>query len=112
MPTPNEWCTWLEDQKAEKIEVYDVEGISPVVDSMILATALNGRHLGVLAEEAMLHSKELGAGLLAADGLEGREWVVLDFGNLMVHLMLPEVRERLNLEDHLSNLSSLIEEGD
>ena len=73
---------------------------------MILATALNGRHLGVNAEEAMLHAKKLGSGLMAADGLDGREWVVLDFGDLMIHLMLPEVRERLDLEEHFATLHS------
>jgi|SaaInlStandDraft_1057018.scaffolds.fasta_scaffold15985_2 ribosome-associated protein len=112
MPAPNEWCEWLREQKAVDVEVHDLEGISPIVDTMILATALNGRHLGVMAEEAMLHSKQLGAGLFAADGLEGREWVVLDFGDLMVHLLLPEVREKLDLEDHFSNMSSLRDEGD
>lgn len=112
MPAPNEWCSWLEENKAEDVIVHDLEGVSPIVDTMILASALNSRHLGVLAEEAMLYSKKLGAGLLAADGLEGREWVVLDFGDMMIHLMLPEVRQKLNLEDHFESMSELRSDGE
>jgi ribosomal silencing factor RsfS len=42
--------------------------------------------------------------LIAADGLEGREWVVLDFGVYMIHLMLPEARVHINMEEHLKSL--------
>lgn len=98
--SPETWTQWLEDQKAQDIESLDLEGVSEVVDAMVVATAQNSRHLGFMAEEAMLEAKRQEGHLIAADGLEGREWIVLDFGTLMIHLMLPEVREAISLEDY------------
>lgn len=99
-----EWKDWLLEQKAESVEFFDLEGASDVVDEVLVATALNTRHLAHLAEDAMRHAKELKMGMIAADGLDGREWVVLDFGTYMLHFMLPEVRERINIEEHLRDL--------
>ena len=95
----NDWREWLTAQKVENIEVHSLLGISDLVDEMLIGTALNTRHLTHLAEDAMQHGKTLDVSLIAADGLDGREWVVLDFGIYMIHLFLPEVRDRLNLED-------------
>ena len=95
----NDWREWLLAQKVENIEIHSLEGISDLVDEMLLATALNTRHLTHLAEDAMQHGKTLNVSLIAADGLNNREWIVLDFGIYMIHLMLPEIREKLQLED-------------
>jgi ribosome-associated protein len=99
-----DWKQWLLDQKAEGIEVFDLEGSSDVVDEVLVATALNTRHIAHLAEDAMRYGKELKVSLIAADGLEGREWIVLDFGVYMIHLMLPEARVHINMEEHLKSL--------
>ena len=95
----NDWREWLTAQKVENIEIHSLLGISDLVDEMLLGTALNTRHLTHLAEDAMQYGKTLDVSLIAADGLDGRKWVVLDFGIYMIHLFLPEVREKLNLED-------------
>lgn len=99
-PNLDAWIKWLEDNKAEDVQVIDVGEVSDVVDAMIVATAINTRHIASLSEDAMRHAKTIKASLLAADGLDGREWVVLDFGDYMIHLMLPETRLTINLEEH------------
>lgn len=92
--------TWLEEQKAEEVQMIDVTGVSDVVDHMVVATALNTRHIAHLSEDAMRYAKTIEASMISADGLDGREWVVLDFGAYMIHLMLPETRLHINLEEH------------
>ena len=100
-----DWGPWLLDQKAEDVKVFSLAGVSDVVDEMMVATALNSRHLQHMAEDAMKRGRELDVSLISADGLEGREWVVLDFGIYMVHLLLPEVRDHLNLEQLYSKMT-------
>jgi ribosome-associated protein len=95
----NDWREWLTAQKVENIEVHSLLGVSDFVDEMLLGTAMNTRHLTHLAEDAMQYGKGLDVSLIAADGLNNREWIVLDFGVYMIHLMLPEIREKLRLED-------------
>lgn len=93
------WESWLSEQKVEDIRAFSLEGVSDLVDEMLVATAQNSRHLKFLAEDAMKRARDLDVSLIAADGLDGREWVVLDFGIYMLHLLLPGVRETLQLED-------------
>lgn len=92
------WAEFLEEQGVEEVVEYDLREVSDVVDRVILGSAKNGRHMSHVSEEAMRWAKTKGFGLLAADGLDGREWVVLDFGHYMVHLILPETRYRIDLE--------------
>ena len=94
------WVEWLEENKAEDIQVVNVSEVSDVVDNMVVATTLNTRHMAALSEDAMRYAKTIDASLLSADGLDGREWIVLDFGDYMIHLMLPEIRLNINLEEH------------
>lgn len=99
-----DWTAWLAERKAEDIEIIELNGASDVTDSVLVATALNSRHIAHLAEDAMRYGKELNVSLIAGDGLEGREWIVLDYGVYMIHLMLPEVRARIDIETHLQAL--------
>jgi ribosome-associated protein len=98
------WTSWLTEQKAEDIQSFSLVGVSDIVDEMLVATALNTRHLTYLAEDAMKRGRTLDVSLISADGLEGREWIVLDFGVYMVHLLLPEVRDTLDLEQLYSKM--------
>lgn len=93
------WKEWLEENQVEDCLIYDLSGMSDVVDATIIGTAKNGRHMSFLSEEAMYRAKESSGGLISADGLKGNEWVVLDFGVYMIHLFLPETRLRIGLED-------------
>ena len=99
-----DWTAWLAEQKAEDVEIIELNGTSDVTDSVLVATALNSRHIAHLAEDAMRYAKTLNVSLIAGDGMAGREWVVLDFGIYMIHFMLPEVRARIDIEAHLNGL--------
>lgn len=99
-----DWTTWLAEQKAEDVEIIQLNGASDVTDEVLIATALNSRHIAHLAEDAMSYAKELSVSLIAGDGLEGREWIVLDFGIYMIHFMLPEIRAKIDIESHLNAL--------
>ena len=100
------WCQWLEENKAEDVQVIQLKEVSDIVDDMIVATALNTRHMAHLSEDAMRHAKTIDVSLWSADGLDGREWVVLDFGDYMIHLMLPETRLTINFEEHWTSVVS------
>ncbi|MBF0243729.1 MAG: ribosome silencing factor [Planctomycetes bacterium] len=92
------WQSWLENQQALDIKCLSMEGKSDLVDYMLVATALNTRHLAHLSEEAMGWAKQRDDELLAVDGLQGGNWVVMDFSHYMVHLFLAESRLRYDLE--------------
>ena len=92
------WNKFLVEQGVEEIVDYDLSKVSHVVDQVILGSVRNGRHMNAVCEEAMRWSKENQFGMIAADGLETLEWVVMDYGHYMVHIILPETRERIDLE--------------
>jgi len=93
------WQAWLDENNAIDIENKDISDISDLCDYVIVATVNNSRHMSHLSESAMTYAKSLKTSLLNADGLESREWVVLDFGMYMIHLFLPETREKYDLMD-------------
>ncbi|MBF0196700.1 MAG: ribosome silencing factor [Planctomycetes bacterium] len=97
--TVQEWNTWLDENKAEDVQFVDLRGHSDITDAIIVLTVNNTRHMAHLSEDAMRFAKARGEGLIAADGLDSREWVVLDFGIYMVHIFLPETRAQYSIED-------------
>ncbi len=90
--------TRLEDDKAQDIVVIDVEGKSPVTDTMIIASGRSQRHVGALADHVLRALKDAGAGRAKVEGLQTADWVLIDAGDVVVHLFRPEVREFYNLE--------------
>ncbi|RMG92387.1 MAG: ribosome silencing factor [Zetaproteobacteria bacterium] len=87
----------LEDRKAQDILVMDVRGRCAFADHFIIASARSDRQLKALAEAVSeaAHKHELSA---RVEGLEAMEWLLVDLGDLIVHLFLPEVRESFQLE--------------
>ncbi|HEY5715036.1 MAG TPA: ribosome silencing factor [Psychromonas sp.] len=88
----------LEDMKAKDITVIDVSKTSDVTDTMIICTGNSKRHVRSVAEQTALASKNAGAAPLGIEGLEGSEWVLLDLGNIVVHVMQDETRQFYQLE--------------
>lgn len=88
----------LEDDKAEDIVSLDIRGRSSIADHMIVASGRSNRHVGALADHVMRKLKEAGAGGLRVEGLPGCDWVLVDAGDLIVHLFRPEVRVFYNIE--------------
>lgn len=88
----------LEDMKAKEITVIDVSESSDVTDTMIICTGNSKRHVRSVAEQTALAAKNEGEAPLGIEGLEGSEWVLLDLGNIVVHVMQDETRQFYQLE--------------
>lgn len=88
----------LEDDKAEELLVIDLEGKSSVADQMIIASGRSARHVSSLADHVVRKLKEMGSGRARVEGLPNADWVLIDTGDIVVHLFRPEVRSFYNLE--------------
>ena len=88
----------LEDDKAEDILVLDLEGKSTLADQMIIASGRSARHVSALADHLQRKIKEQGGKRARVEGLPNADWVLIDTGDLIVHLFRPEVREFYDLE--------------
>ncbi|MGE3141751.1 MAG: ribosome silencing factor [Hyphomonadaceae bacterium] len=88
----------LDEDKAEDIVAIDVKGKSSVADMLIVASGRTQRHVGALADHLMRKLKEAGAKHLRVEGMPSCDWVLLDAGDVIVHLFRPEVRSFYNIE--------------
>jgi ribosome-associated protein len=90
--------TALEDLKARDIEVLDVRGKTPVTDRLILASGTSTTHVKAIAETVAFRAKEAGEPPLGSEGVRDGEWALIDLNDLVVHVMLPKVRDYYQLE--------------
>ena len=88
----------IEELKAKEIITIDVSETSDVTDTMLICTGNSKRHVRSIAEQAALAAKNAGDQPLGVEGLEGREWVLVDLGNVVLHVMQAETREYYQLE--------------
>jgi ribosome-associated protein len=88
----------LDDAKAENIVSIDIAGKSALGDHMIVASGRSNRHVGAIAERLVGDLKHAGHGPLRVEGLPHCDWVLIDAGDVIVHVFRPEVREFYNLE--------------
>ncbi len=88
----------LEEMKAKEIVTIDVAGISDVTDTLIICTGTSKRHVRSIAEQTALAAKNAGEVPLGVEGLEGSEWVLIDMGNVVAHVMQDETRQFYQLE--------------
>ena len=90
--------TALEDRKAGDIRVIDVRGKTSVTDIMIIATGTSDRQTRAIAHNVAEVAKQHGVRPLGTEGEQQGEWVLVDLGDVVVHVMLPRVRDFYNLE--------------
>ena len=90
--------TRLEDDKAEDIVSIDLTGKSSVADRMIVASGRSHRHVGALADHLLRALKDEGHGKARVEGMPHNDWVLIDAGDLIVHIFRPEVRQFYNIE--------------
>lgn len=90
--------TSLEDDKAEDILAIDIRGKSSFADMLIVASGRSARHVGALADHVMRKLKEAGVKEVNIEGLPHCDWVLVDAGDIVVHLFRPEVRSFYNIE--------------
>ncbi len=88
----------LEDAKAENVVCLDLHGKTPLADTMIIATGRSSVHVGAIAERVIQGIKDSGLGTPRVEGLPHCDWVLVDAGDVLVHLFRPEVRRFYNLE--------------
>ena len=88
----------LEDIKGIDIKVLDVVDKSSVTDIMIFASGSTSRQVKALANSVAEKAKKAGSPALGLEGDESNEWVLVDLGDVVVHIMQPSVREFYNLE--------------
>ncbi|WP_336055141.1 ribosome silencing factor [Nitratireductor sp. CH_MIT9313-5] len=88
----------LEDSKAEEIVSIDIQGKSALADYMVVASGRSHRHVAAVADHLIKALKEAGLGTARVEGLSGADWVLIDSGDIIVHVFRPEVREFYNIE--------------
>lgn len=88
----------LDDDKAQDIVHIDLTDKSSVADSLIVASGRSHRHVGALADHILRALKENGFGKARVEGLPHCDWVLIDAGDVVVHLFRPEVRSFYNIE--------------
>ena len=88
----------LDDDKAQDIVCIDLKGKSSVADTLIIASGRSHRHVGALADHVLRALKEAGFGKAKVEGLPACDWVLIDVGDVVVHIFRPEVRTFYNIE--------------
>ena len=88
----------LEELKAKDVVEIDVRGKSSVTDFMVIASGTSTRHVKSIANEVVVFAKKLDIMPLGVEGEREAEWVLVDLGDVVVHVMLPRVREFYALE--------------
>ncbi len=91
-------CQAVDDAKGLDIRVLDVQRISDVTDYMVLTSGTSNRHVSSVADKVLEAMRRHGCRPLGTEGREAGEWVLLDFGDVLVHVMRPDVRQFYNLE--------------
>ena len=88
----------LDDDKAQDVVFIDLKGKSPVADGLIVASGRSQRHVGAMADHLLRALKEAGYGKCRVEGMPSADWVLIDAGDVIVHLFRPEVRSFYNIE--------------
>ncbi|MFM7085093.1 MAG: ribosome silencing factor [Hyphomicrobium sp.] len=89
---------WLSEAKSENLVSLYIADKSSIADYMIIASGRSDRHVGAIAEQLQKKLKEAGCQGVRVEGLEVCDWVLIDSGNIIVHIFRPQVREFYNLE--------------
>jgi len=88
----------LADAKAEDIVAVDLSGKSPIADHMVIASGRSSRHVNAVADKLLQTLKAEGSGPVKVEGLAQADWVLIDAGDVIIHIFRPEVRSFYNLE--------------
>lgn len=88
----------LDDDKAVDVVTIDLMGKSSIADHMVIASGRSSRQVSAMADHLITTLKALGLGRVAVEGQAQADWVLLDAGDVIVHLFRPEIRSFYNLE--------------
>lgn len=88
----------LEELKAKDVREIDVRGKTSIADLLVIASGTSARHVKSIADEVVKFAKKTGVMPLGVEGEQEAEWVLVDLGDVIVHVMLPRIREFYGLE--------------
>ncbi|WP_266181180.1 ribosome silencing factor [Dyella humicola] len=88
----------LDELKAKDIREIDVRGKTSIADLLVIASGTSARHVKSIADEVVKFAKKAGVMPLGVEGEQEAEWVLVDLGDVIVHVMLPRIREFYGLE--------------
>jgi ribosome-associated protein len=88
----------LDDMKALEVKVLDVRGLTDIADYMVIASGTSDRHVRAVAQRVVERTKEAGFRPHGVEGQQDGDWVLIDLHDMIVHVMLPRVREFYGLE--------------
>lgn len=88
----------LEDSKAEDIVSIDIRKKSSLGDYMVIASGRSNRHVSAVADHLISALKDAGLGQARVEGLPAADWVLVDAGDVIIHIFRPEIREFYNIE--------------
>lgn len=89
---------WLDEAKAEEVVTVDLAGKSSIGDYMVIASGRSDRHVGAIADQLRKKLKDSGCPTVRVEGMETCDWVLVDSGDIIIHVFRPEVRDFYNLE--------------
>ncbi len=98
----------LDEKKAENIQAFDLKDSDYFVEKVIIASTLGERHGPALLEYLKKLLKEMNEKILFIE--ESEEWIVIDLGDLLIHIMSPEYRSRYNIEEFLQEIKEKLKE--
>lgn len=88
----------LADLKAQNIQRLDVRELTDIADYLIIASGTSNRQVKALADNVLLKAKQAGVSLIGVEGADTAEWILVDFADVVVHVMQPATREFYDLE--------------
>ncbi len=101
-PSPEETLhqvlTSLDDMKAEDTISIDLRGKTTIADTMVVTSGRSNRHVGAVADRVLDDLRKAGVANLRVEGMPHCDWVLIDAGDVIVHVFRPEVRDFYNLE--------------
>ncbi len=89
----------LEDVKAQNITVLNTSHLTSLFDRVVIASGTSNRHTRALASSVREKAKEVGGEVITTEGEDTGEWVLVDLGDVVVHIMQPAIRDYYNLEE-------------
>lgn len=95
---------FLDEKKADELELFNLDEVDYIAKRVIMANAISTKHAAALADQLKKEFKPLGEEFLHID--ESDEWVVVDLGDILIHIMTSEARQTYSIEEFLSELSS------